>query len=62
MDSLSRGRPETEYYDDDGIAVSIGLNLDDSGELYELDVWKVNDTPLISWPKIDELEFKNPSF
>ena len=51
-----------EYKDEDGVIVSIELNLDKSGNLYELDIWKVDDTLLIKWPKIDELEFKDPNF
>jgi hypothetical protein len=39
-----------EFVDSDGVAVSIALNLDRQGRLYELDVWKVNFGPLFSWP------------
>jgi len=40
-----------EFEDTDGILVSAVLNLDESGSLFEVDVWKVDFTPLLSWPK-----------
>jgi hypothetical protein len=39
-----------EFDDLDGVLVSIALNLDKSGNLFELDVWKVNFAPLLKWP------------
>jgi hypothetical protein len=36
--------------DIDGIPLSISLNLDEEGELYELDVWKVDFSPLKQLP------------
>jgi len=32
--------------DEDGTPVEISLNLDQNGELYELDIWKVDFSPL----------------
>jgi hypothetical protein len=40
-----------EYQDMDGILVSITLNIDDRGELFELDIWKVDSSPLKRFPK-----------
>jgi hypothetical protein len=38
---------ECHFKDIDGIDVIASLNLDDIGELFELDIWKVNFQPLI---------------
>ncbi len=40
------------FHDKDGSAVSAFLYLDQEGELFELDLWKMdNDTPLIEIPE-----------
>ena len=53
------GRPERKmleqiaegsYLDVDGIHVSVTVNLDQEGELFELDSWKVNNDQLIRVP------------
>lgn len=36
----------TRFLDEDGVPVLVSLYLDQQGELYELDCWKVDDTPL----------------
>lgn len=36
----------TQFLDEDGVAVLVSLYLDQTNELYELDLWKVNDAPL----------------
>jgi hypothetical protein len=41
---------EASFLDDDGIDVSATLNLDQNGELFELDVWKVNNSKLHRYP------------
>jgi hypothetical protein len=46
------------FKDADGVEVSISLNIDIFGELYELDVWKTNYSPLISWPDVCELSIE----
>ena len=48
-----------EFIDSDGIPVSLEIYLDAAGNLYELDVWKVDSSPLIAWP--DPKELKAPS-
>lgn len=40
-----------EYEDQDGVMVSITINTDQHGELYELDFWKVNFSPLSRYPE-----------
>jgi hypothetical protein len=37
---------EAEFDDADGVTVSVALNVDQRGELFELDIWKVNFSPL----------------
>ena len=39
-----------EFNDGDGVPVSVALNVDSGGNLYELDVWKVDFSPLLNWP------------
>ena len=46
---------ETEYVDSDGISVSIALNADTQGRLYELDFWKVDFAPLKKYPRPENL-------
>lgn len=46
---------ERWYVDTDRVLVSFTINLNDSGEIVELDVWKVDCAPLLRPPKRDEL-------
>lgn len=48
-----------EYSDDDGVLVSIAINADDCGELYELDFWKVDFSPLRRYPTPSDLRMKS---
>ena len=43
---------EVWFSDADGVAVSATLNTDEEGELFELDVWKVDFSPLIRIPEV----------
>ena len=47
-----------EYTDDDGVLVSIAINTDDGGDLYELDFWKVDFSPLRRYPTPSDLRMK----
>jgi hypothetical protein len=38
-------------FDDDGTQLEISLNLDQHGDLFELDIWKVDFSPLIRLPE-----------
>lgn len=49
---------QAEFMDDDDVTVSVTINLDDDGCLYELDVWKVDFSPLMRWPKAEEIVIK----
>jgi hypothetical protein len=48
--SFGRQLVLAEFQDSDGVLVSVALNLDTQGNLYELDVWKVDFSPLLKWP------------
>ena len=43
---------EYQFRDKDGVEVIASLNIDDSGELFELDLWKTDFSPLICIPKV----------
>jgi hypothetical protein len=43
---------ELEFKDADHVAVVASLNLDQHGDLFELDIWKVNFDPLIQLPEL----------
>jgi len=55
-----RGRllVEAEYLDCDGVLVSIALDADQSGRLYELDMWKVDFAPLQEFPSPQRVTIK----
>ena len=38
------------FEDEDGVSIRAALNVDQHGHLYELDVWKVDFSPLRRWP------------
>lgn len=41
---------ELIFKDEDGVDVIASLNIDIKGNLYELDIWKIDFTPLKKWP------------
>jgi hypothetical protein len=47
---------EAEYTDDDGVLVTIVINTDEKGELYEVGFWKVDFTPLKRYPAPSDLK------
>lgn len=47
---------EAKYLDDDGVVVSIELSVDEKDNLFELDLWKVDFSPLLRYPKPEDLE------
>ena len=49
---------EAEFTDEDGTLVSAVVNLDQSGELFELDFWKVDFSPLKRYPRPEDLRPK----
>jgi hypothetical protein len=46
---------EAKFTDEDGVPVSAVLNLDDNGEPFELDIWKVDFSPLKRYPQPKEV-------
>ena len=40
-----------QFTDKDGVEVIVSLNVDDKGELFELDIWKTDFSQLISLPE-----------
>jgi hypothetical protein len=46
---------EAGYVDSDGVLISIALNIDTQGRLYELDFWKVDFAPLKQYPRPENL-------
>lgn len=47
---------EAEFSDEDGVLVSVTLNLDQYDGLFELDVWKVDNSPLKRMPGLAEIK------
>lgn len=46
---------EAEYIDEDGVLVSITINVDQNKNLYEVDFWKVDFSPLRRYPNPSEV-------
>jgi hypothetical protein len=53
--SLGKTIAEAEFLDEDGIPVSVALNLDTNNQLFELDVWKVDYSPVSKWPDLGRI-------
>ncbi len=49
---------EAEFRDDDGTPVIAAINLDSDGQLFELDIWKVDFSPLIRIPSTDQVTIR----
>lgn len=49
------------FMDDDGILVDFELTIDKQGNLFELDLWKVDFNQLVSFPKENEIEITFPT-
>ena len=47
-----------DYHDVDNVLVSITINVDERGELFEIDCWKVDYSKLIKYPEPDQLRIK----
>ena len=46
---------EATFVDEDGVVVSATLNLDQHGDLFELDLWKVDNSPLRRYPNANNI-------
>lgn len=53
--SLGAAVAEADYVDTDGVPVSIVVNVDQNGQLFELDIWKVNFRPLKCYPSPEKI-------
>lgn len=51
----SRDIGEIEMLDEDGITLIISVNVDNNGELFELDIWKVDFSALIKFPIVPSI-------
>lgn len=47
---------KSDCLDIDGVLISIAVNLDGQGRLYELDIWKVDFSPLQRYPSPELLK------
>jgi hypothetical protein len=56
---MRREMAEAQYTDVDGIDVLITVNLDEDDHLFELDIWKVDFSPLRRYPKSSDLILKD---
>jgi hypothetical protein len=52
---------ELWHVDADGVPVTFCLNLDNHGELYEVDAWKVDSSPLKRFPEPEDLHAEPPN-
>ncbi len=50
--SFGKQVSEFQFTDEDGIKVIVSLNIDDGGNLFELDVWKTDFSRVIRWPEL----------
>ncbi len=41
---------EGTFMDEDGVPVSVSINLDQDGDLYKIDMFKADNSPLIRYP------------
>jgi hypothetical protein len=57
---MGRELVTAEYIDEDQIPVLISINLDEEGDLFELDFWKVNFMPLKRYPRPEGLHAAPP--
>ena len=46
---------KAKYVDEDGVLVSIELNISEDNELFEVDFWKVDFSPLRRYPRPEDL-------
>ena len=47
---------QAEYIDDDSVLVRIVINVDQENELYEVDFWKVDFSPLKRYPRVSNIK------
>lgn len=52
---------ECYFYDSDDVVVFAQLNLDERGVPFEVDIWKVDFSPLITWPTREQIRAGMPN-
>jgi hypothetical protein len=57
--SFGKALVEAQYVDSDGVLVIIAVNTDNNGDLFEVDFWKVDFSPLRRYPKPSDLAVKH---
>jgi hypothetical protein len=55
---LGRAITQAEYIDEDGVLVSIVVNVDQEDEIYEVDFWKVDFSPLKRYPRASDIKIE----
>ncbi|HME25935.1 MAG TPA: hypothetical protein VKI44_32140 [Acetobacteraceae bacterium] len=59
MRVFGRQISEATLVDKDGVAVSVTLNLDQNGDLFELDLWKLDNSRLHKYPAPERIHVLN---
>jgi hypothetical protein len=49
---------EAEFLDEDQVPVFVQLNLDNYNQLFELDIWKVDYSPVSRYPNLEQIVIK----
>ncbi len=47
---------EGNFRDEDGTQVTVAINVDQHGELYEIDIWKVDFSPVKRIPPVEQIQ------
>jgi hypothetical protein len=53
--TLGSSIAKCHFFDSDGVLVLLALNADRDGEPLEVDVWKVDFSPLRTWPSNEQI-------
>lgn len=56
---FGRAITQAEYIDEDGVLVSIVVNVDQKDDLYEVDFWKVDFSPLKRYPRASDIKIED---
>ncbi len=57
---MGRELVTAHYIDADGVPVIISVNLDEDGQLFEIDFWKVDFSPLERYPTPEQIHKGEP--
>ena len=58
MRSMGHEIVKSTYADENGVPVSLSVNTDEEGNLFELDIWKVDFSPLRRFPEPGQLTYE----